>query len=597
MPLKELQEVLLLLAGYESEIYVLSPGGHDLELEQRVPGIDEPERVLLNRFAHLAYVHKCIRRDLAEVRARRGSLLVLAVVVAIEQQLRTFVSLVIDSENRILQKDAELVLGNTVGLTKLYAAFIPSAKVLDHLQGVAAQLARVSDKQRRTSPSRLVESLQAGVLTGYKGLQRIASDLLAAAEGVYQKSIESWCLYGTLYSEYENDFFVQSDLQSPGNYIFVPEHCPHYIEYEVAQLIFDVGLLVAQLHKEVPLYTYASEEAEHLQKHVKILATIRSPLTSEVIFSAVTSLNRSLSAHLLTKILPMTHTIDLLHLLRSYYLVENGYFALELIERAENDFRTTRRDMGHLKNSVVQAVLAQTISKTSQSHEAEDEMAVIDGTSLSMKVLREEDLKDDISLFPFLLGVPIEMKLDLQWPLTILITEVDIKIYATIFNYLISIKRSEHLLHNLWRGRRQEIQISRIARATWSTAFRALFFLQSLSEYYHASVIKNFSTQLDSILIIDTETYSPSSIAVAHRRLLHELRRKIMIGPEFASTMHKLMYRIDLMLSSVRQQRQIEVTAQSATILDLIKRAVAVLTTMPDMDSLLYRLLNETSDG
>lgn len=116
-----------------------------------------------------------------------------------------------------------------------------------------------------------------------------------------------------------------------------------------------------------------------------------------------------------------------------------------------------------------------------------------------------------------LVGVPVTLNFHLSWPLELFLQPADLEVYDALFAYLISVRRTQIRLQGLWRSRRPPVALSRKGpaarahremlkrreqreRSVWAAASLAVFFLETVVEYWQGEVVEGAFADLMEVL-------------------------------------------------------------------------------------------------
>ena len=580
----EVHEILVALAGFESDLLVATDAGAGLVLDPKYK-IHDNERVLMNELASLAHLHINIRKNIATTRTS-DSLVVRSVAVTVEKYATDFLRHVVDVERIILSKDPEMVFDSSISLTKVLATMMPRAKTLSHLHAVTDLLVDAVSSQGATIPA-LMSTLRQQTSTGYSVLKPLLNDLQTSCERMWIKQVQQWCVFGTLLSQNQHEFCVQKSQD--GEYRYIAKALPSYIEQDIGRKIYEIGSTLRDLHAKVSLYASNSTESQYIDPHLDMIGRLAIPIDTIALATALHDLERSLSQNVIKTVLSLEMITNLLSVLRDYFLLENGEFAQLLIERVQDDFRSQReQEIGNLKDSTLQAVLSRTISTLALENNQAFESGQVSPALLTVRIVQQRD--DTESEFSDLLfGLSASFGLKVSWPLSIFLSETDLVDYGGIFDLLIAVRRSQQLLRNLWHDRRRELKVPRTSRVTWAVAHRTIIFLESLSEHFHSQV-SSFAKKCETIIADQSEVYSPSDMSTAHRIALQELKRAVMTDNiPFRKTLRRLLVQVDIVLAALKNPYADRVTGVCLVLDNLLQDATATLAGETGVEALLLR--------
>lgn len=282
---------------------------------------------------------------------------------------------------------------------------------------------------------------------------------------------------------------------------------------------------------------------DHLSSQLRELSRLTYPLDSATLARTITDIRLYLSRHALQKLLPLTRVLDILQLLRDFFLLGRGEFAMALTQQADDKIRSRwrradnlaheKRDgLGHVvvKEGEVIAVLSRTWAAmgSMQGQQTEED----EGLELARDLLKLTLVKTPpktptrlgstirLAATPYsnlMFSVPVTLSLNVPSPLDLFLSPSDVHIYTTIHSYLHSIRRAHLRLMDLWKitslrrhyppppkpahgsskaGRARVIllrerQARRMLamRSAWTTCSAAIFFLGETEGYLQVEVV------------------------------------------------------------------------------------------------------------
>lgn len=418
------------------------------------------------------------------------------------------------------------------------------------------------------SGAQLINRLRADIHTGFPTLETISLHLLKVAETAWLREVSTWVLYGRLPSS--QDFFItelESLVLNPVNeeeagvlkeYTITKAHLPSFVTPECASSILFIGRALSIIRLRGGVNTdmtsdTVSPEMTLLPAHLSHLQSLQSPLSPQKLLTAISEIRLSLSRHTLQTLLPASKIVEVVHVLREFFLLGRGEFAVAIVEQSSEQVRNRWRRPGAgggvgatgikssssgvvIKEGEVSSILTRTwgVLSSLQGEEAADERldtardllylsllkppppAPVASTPVQSKSTLEESFKD------LLVGVPITLNFHLSWPLELFLQQTDLETYDTIFSYLVSVRRTLIRLQGLWRGRRyppssasfsktenrnaarmrREVIKKRegIERGVWATAGLVVFFLETIVGYWQGEVVEGAFCALMEVL-------------------------------------------------------------------------------------------------
>lgn len=280
---------------------------------------------------------------------------------------------------------------------------------------------------------------------------------------------------------------------------------------------------------------------DHLSTKLQELASLSFPVNSATFSRTIVSIRLSLSQNTLQKILPTAKVIETLQLLREFFLLGRGEFAMALTQEADDRIRNRWRRAGNLvhdrdasmknitvKDGEVSAVLARTwavLVAMQRNQVEEDELLELARDLLRLHLTKANltpvsvspglnaDEAKLVASSPFrnlLFSVPATLSIQLPSPLDMVISPSDLQLYSCINSYLLSMRRAHIRLTDLWkitslrrhhpapRGANEYAGVLRerwsarsaALRSSWTTASAAIFFLAETEAYFQTEIVE-----------------------------------------------------------------------------------------------------------
>ncbi len=308
-----------------------------------------------------------------------------------------------------------------------------------------------------------------------------------------------------------------------------------------------------------------------LSSHLQQLSTLKFPINSANFSRVIASIRLSLSQTTLQKLLPLSRVIEILFLLREFFLLGRGEFAIALITEADDKIRSRWRRSDNLayekrdglgnivvKEGEVSAILARTwaamgsLQGENEEEQDEDELLELARDLVQLTLVKSTSTPaskgslppaaSKIASTPFrnlLLSVPVSLTLHIPSPLDLFLTPGDLQSYSSINAYLLSIHRAHLRLTDLWKitslrrdhpappgppygsstaGRSKVLTIrermkerSEAMRSVWATSSAAVFFLGETEAYLQGEVVQGTWSGFKAWLIGVTESRPTSS--------------------------------------------------------------------------------------
>lgn len=290
----------------------------------------------------------------------------------------------------------------------------------------------------------------------------------------------------------------------------------------------------------------------HLSSQLSELSRLSFPLDGAVFARTITEIRFFLSRNILQKFLPLARVMEMLQVLRDFFLLGRGDFAMALSQQADEKMRGRWQRADNLnaaygrqeplanillKEGEVMSVLARTwgaLGSLQGQHSDEDE-----GLEMARDIIRLTLAKsklsasraggaplstpgcvNNIATTPFrnlLLSVPVVLTLDIPSPLDLFLSQSDVQTYTSINSYLLSVRKAHLRLTDLWKitalrrhwpppprppygstaSGRAKVRLLRsrntarsgAMRSVWATCSAAIFFLAETEAYLQTEVV------------------------------------------------------------------------------------------------------------
>lgn len=547
-----LHEILLSLSGHPSPLLRA-----DAPEPHASSAVTLPERQLLTSAAHLSDVHVKLITYSAEIANSHPSTICRSVAAAIDSiHLSAFQRKVLEVEESILKDDPDLVGAyNVVPLTAVMAEFKQWTRRMGWLWQMVQFMMIRNKSSGLCHGAQLMNRLRSELRSGYEDVNETALSLVAVAETAWLKQVSAWTLYGRLPAFGGEDFFVQavqgSDDVSAVFWIRFFAHqkqeytsdstlLPSFVTPSTASSMLFIGKSLNHVRVKSTA-DIGLRGLDHLSSKLKELASLTFPLNSASFTRTITAIRLSLSEDTLQKMLPLARVVEMLHLLRDFFLLGRGEFAMALTQEADEKIRNRWRRADNLayekgdglrnvtvKDGEVAAVLSRTwavLASMQGQHAEEDEQLEIardllrlhlakttSATPLSVGAGLTVESASLLATSPFrnlLFSVPAVLSIEVPSPLDMVLSPSDIQLYSCINSYLLSMRRAHIRLTDLWkitslrrhhpaiRGggehavllRQRWTTRSALMRSSWTTASAAIFFLAETEAYLQAEVV------------------------------------------------------------------------------------------------------------
>lgn len=557
-----LHELLLALSGHPSSL--LYPSADRPEDSKLQDLLSTAEITLLQNLARdLGEKHRSIRERASSISSTHGSIICRAVSTAIiSTHLANFQQRILEVERDILEENPSLVGAyNVVPLSGLVGAFDGWDRKLqwlwrlvEFIQPDSANKEKEEVSQRPCTADTILGRLRHSTQTGYPDIELIALHLTKIAEGAWLKQVSAWVLYGRL-PLVGTDFFVveektdKADVNATDLYTVKGSLVPAFVTRSTANSILFIGKSINHIRDKRSIVAHGSSasispELELLPAHLAHLASLGSPINSSSLSAAISAIRLSLSKNALQKLLPQSRVLDLLGILKDFFLLERGEFAVALISAADERLASRQHrsldkppleGLGNviIKDGEVSAILARTLTTLSSLQGADDDES---GESLDLaRELLRLTINDkntaasskgqpvSSNLEPrfdsFLLPTPTLLSLHIPSPLHLVLSASNVETYSRIHAYLLAVRRGHlrlsqlfllsvlrrehpspitqiHLPHRermeiLERMRQRATSRSKNMRPIWAAIGSATFLLAELTEYLQGQLVRS----------------------------------------------------------------------------------------------------------
>ncbi|KAF2861760.1 hypothetical protein K470DRAFT_244774 [Piedraia hortae CBS 480.64] len=586
-----LHEVLLALSGHSSPLFA-DDGGQQNELSTL---LTTSEKALLQSIGQLATCHRRLQRLLQYIVSQHRSIISRAVATSIlETHLASFQKKILDVESKIITKDATMVGAyDIVPLAGVVAEFDDWQRLMAWLWEIAS----FDTEANRTNGAMLINKLRNEANTGFPDIQTAATQLSQVAEMAWLRQLSSWLLVGKLPSVGADDFFIRED----GEMLTCRrELYPVFLSSQTAKSILFTGRSLNQikfcsqkgqnLDKEMNIET---EEQALAKKHLEMLSALSFPIQPAQLSRVVSSIRQSLSENLLKHLLPQETTLQILHYLRQYFLLERGEFAIALIDEAEtvlhkrhvNMSRLLQQDRAIQNMTIQDAELNEALSRTWKAlarldEHGEDELLefaaqhttlesrthAASRPSTSDSFIGTELEISPVSFNDVLFPSATHLRANFESPMDLFITSTEVETYSSINSYLLAIRRAQVRLSELWRrtAARRTVpalnksptskQRVKANRKLWATCSAANLLVSEIAAYFEGEIIVKSYAQFEKWVTAKDSTAKtqrdPESLAAGHRSFLASLTYALLLTDvPFTRELRSLLGNVDALIA------------------------------------------------
>ena len=558
-----LQELLLALSGHPSPLLATS-----IEETNRGPFkeyLSPAESALLRSLAQeLGGRHIRIRDSAFNISSTHPSIVCRAVATSITlTHLARFQKTILDVEKDILEQNPRLVGAyKIVPLSGVAGAFDGWTRKLEWLLSLVdfiespGDFSKGDDSVTECTASQILSWIRQSTQTGYPDIEQLSYELLKIAETAWLRQLSTWLLYGRLPIHGAADFFIFKETGSRGGknkidsgYSINSRLVPSFVTQATANSILFIGNSLNHtrdraVSMQEGISHTRSPELNLLPSHLAYLSSLEIPISPASFSSAVSTIRLSFSKNVLQKLLPISKVLEILRVLRDFFLLERGEFAVALITAADQRLQTRQSRFADklppkandalksaiIKEGEVSTILARTWAAMASlqgvddddDDEDEDLELARDLINLSIKVLDPisptAGAATESTFDTFLLPTPTTLGLRIPSPLDLFLTSSDVDAYSHIHVYLLSLRRAHLRLSKLFllsvlrrdhpsprvplqesekseagalrRMRERAARRAKTLRPVWATVRSAAYLLTEMGEYFQGEVVK-----------------------------------------------------------------------------------------------------------
>jgi hypothetical protein len=540
-----LHEVLLVLAGYESELIsenagtVLSAAGSQLHPSEHTQLLQVARFGQLNdevtkrvKFVQSSYMKSGVvdKYDFSEkVFPGPYSSCCHALCGVLDRSLlQSFRETLIGIEQQILDRDSLYVGGDNV----VSLSFVTSKTIKEYerrfLYAKSLLYFIMADGNERSTPGshEIINRLMNDNVTGYKDIQELTTQLLIQVESSWLRSLRSWIIYGRLPVSDKEDLLVQLDKKTGEFYV---KDIPECITDAIANDILIVGSCLNRMdifgsrgsseNKAVTSHNYE----RIVESNIELLSSVELPISIGQFGAIIKKIRVAVYKDIVTTILPTRDMLRFFEFLRKVALCGSSDFIRLLCDLSENKpgrAITNREHSSQVFNNALTTSL-----EDANAADWEVEVAGRIFKYFPVTLSRQKSTEDRFD--DFLFRIRCELHIDLYWPNNILVSKSDTVYYNVIFSLVSAVYRARCKIETLWRSK-----ISDKVDSSKKLAHKVKIFLDILYDYIQNSVIDR---QFDVLKkIIDSQgaknEIDPDVIISSHRQYLENIVQNLCLN-------------------------------------------------------------------
>jgi gamma-tubulin complex component 4 len=517
-------EILLVLAGHSSSIFIKNENGSQPpKISPAFAELLHPGEIeSLQSLARIAWRYSRIKNAKRTLctpnNAGHVSKYLSALYATLNDLLKTeYEALVIETEARVVKRDDAFVAsGSFVPLSSIRATFAEWDAPFASIQALLDRLAVSADgtspprgEPPQWPPGRLIDMLLERANSGIARVASVMSRLAVAVQRVWRIELTAFLVHGTLST-------IDPLVNEKEAYSLHADAIPSCVSFQTRESITYVGKAVLTVRsapgqKQLP--------RELALRHTKLLEQAL-PQDRYAFDKVITEIRTNVSEWLWSNVLTKHMVNEALDSLGNYFLLRNGEFGLSLIREIERlkisrlTARNTTRS-GIIREQDLQLAMLRASLGTSAQHDltlTRLKMTLPSGPSRPLlPSLSNPNVSamrpTQVNFSDVLLGTPLVLLYNLQWPLDLFLRPADLQVYADLFSYISSIRKVQTRVLECWgwlsnaqRARRKwtglgeggtEDSESRrvLLRCGWGVVRDMLWFLDTLLAYIMTDVI------------------------------------------------------------------------------------------------------------
>lgn len=427
----------------------------------------------------------------------------------------------VETEAKILKRDTDFVSsGSFVPLSSIRATFSEWDAPLVALESLTKEL---ETDQGRWKPGPLIDMLNVRSKTGVYRISSILGRLSQAVQRVWRAQLIAFVIHGSL---------SPVDPIASTSYVLLPEQIPSCVSIQTRASIAYVGRAIgtvksAKWHKQLPrsiasAHTIILEGVLPEDQHAfdRAIADVRTNVSEWMWLNVLTrkDAEEAVDSLSVTRFKILKTNLISTSFRANYFLLRNGEFGLSLIRELERlkvsrlSGRTASTSM--IREQDLQLALLRASLGTTAQHDPSLSRLRFHLPSGPLRPLLPSLANTNASAIEvttfddLLLGTPLVLNYTVSWPLDLFLHPQDLQLYAALFSYVSSLRKTHTRIHTCWtslsndqRARRRWTGLGeggtsedgesrrQLLRCGWGLVREMNWFLDSLLGYIMVDVV------------------------------------------------------------------------------------------------------------
>lgn len=527
-----LHEVLIVLAGHESPLVTKTPSNVPL----REGLLHKSEQALLAQVAVLGELHRQVATRIKHIHqlyhsttsnSNSNSQFIKgpfppsshAIASTIDNLLlRPFRTTLVELEREILSNNSRYVGGNKI---------VSLSMIVSETVGKYERRFRYSESLLNYLVTNCIRScfdvltrLEKDKITGYEDVKQVVNGCISQVHRTWIQQLCCWCLYGRL-PRYGvgNDFMVVGHhhyhQRGNGHFELMMDRVPPMCTEQTAKDIYSIGNSMSKLRINGAGYD-------------ELIKKLELPITEAQLSQVMSELQTKVYKEVVAEKLPLNEISKFLIMIKDVALLGNADFMISLLLNNNNSSCGVGRGGGSNKKSDQPQAMFRNAAEAFIEDYYSNSTGYTNLTStfhyISVKDSRQQLNKDKFD--DLLTGIRCKLILDLEWPYSILISEVDQQRYTFAFSFLIALAKAHSMISNLWRIRKNQtfdsMKLKIVLDGLWDYAQNIV-----ISSSFESIVVKELNNQK-----VKNEGVNPQQIINKNNEFLTQVCRLLFLDNE-----------------------------------------------------------------